>query len=144
MTPDDIERIIYICKEYSTPEARAELATFFAEQENTAILAEQIKVTDKPEPQRIDPKIASTANAKSGFTKIATQWKAADGRVMDVYHADNNDGSADLHIRPHRDGRTLSEDEIKSVLQVWNAEAQDTVKDGLSDPYIANRIMEPK
>lgn len=109
-----INKILDIAAGYSRNTAAEMIAKLLDEQATVNRIVPQIKVTEAPG-------IPSDVT----FTPAAIGTSKLDGKLYTIFNVDG----AGIFLKPHEDGRALSDDEIKATLDKWNQEAKDTLDD---------------
>lgn len=107
-----IDKILDIAAGYSRSTAAEMIAKLLDEQATVNRITPQIKVTDSPG-------VASEVE----FTPAAIGTRKIDGKLYTVYNVHN----AGIFLRPHEGGKPLTDDDIRSTLDRWNAEAKATL-----------------
>lgn len=109
-----IDKILDAALGHSRDRAKEIIAKLLDDQANVNRIVPQIKVTERPGiPSDVE------------FTPAAIGTRKIDGKLYTVFNVHN----AGFFLKPHEDGRTLSDDEIQATLDKWNAEAKDTLDD---------------
>lgn len=145
-----LDNIIKIARKHRKKDARRLITDALIEHDRVGKLADQINVSGTPP----EPQVIGVDPAKPGadktveFTMSHTTKSAHTGEIYDVFDITKIAGGAkakhketghQVFIRPHNDGKELTDKQIAKKLTKWNKEAAKISK-GMNPPSLPTEI----